>query len=103
MPAGQGCANPRTTLPDAPSHPRLVPVTAGVVRSIALDPPRLSTLAVHLSTSLLPPVTRWHDRCLNCTRRSAQTRVVPDGDTASPGRHRLWITGGQSENRGEAD
>ena len=92
---GQGCANPRTALPEPPAHPRVIPVRTGVVRSLALDPPRLSTSAVHLSTSLLLLVTRGHDRCLKCTRRSAQTRVVPAGDSAATGRHGLWITGGQ--------
>jgi hypothetical protein len=91
-PPDQGCANPRTALPEPPRHPRLIPVRTGLVRSIALESLWLSTSPVHLSTSLGLVVTLRHDLCLKHTRRSAETRVVPDGDRAATRRHGVWIT-----------
>ena len=91
-PPGQGCANPRTALPRLPHHPRVIPARPGLVRSRVPEPPRLSTSAVHLSTSPLLLVTQRHGACLKITHRAAQTGHVTDGDSAATARHGMWIT-----------
>ena len=60
-------------------------------------------MAVHLSTLCLVAVTTRHDLCLKHTRRSVQTRAVPDDDSAATARHGLWITVDNPGNRDEPD
>lgn len=95
MPAGPRVCQSTHSPGESPRCPRLIPTETGIARSVFPNLPRLSTPTVHLSTLPLLSVTRRHDPCLKYTRRSAQTRPVPDGDTAATACHGLWITGGQ--------